>query len=64
MDFAEYQHRLEQEHGEPIEQIIRTIYIDKDYGPATGAQELGIPRQVFMHFIHEFNLKPDKLQRL
>lgn len=64
MDFAEYQHRLEKKYGKPIEQIMRTVYIDKDYGPATGAQELGIPRQVFMHFVHEFNLKPDKLQRL
>lgn len=64
MDFAEYQHRLEKKYGEPIEQIMRTVYIDEDYGPATGAQELGIPRQVFMHFVHEFNLKPDKLQHL
>ncbi|WP_404466686.1 hypothetical protein [Planococcus rifietoensis] len=64
MEFNEYQHRLEKKYGQPIEQIMRTVYIDKDYGPATGAQELGIPRQVFMHFVHEFNLKPDKLQRL
>ncbi len=64
MEFAEYRHRLEKQHGQPLEQIMRDIYIDKDYGPATGAQALGIPRQAFMHFVHEFNLKPDKLQRL
>ena len=64
MDFADYQRRLEQEHGAPIEQIIRTVYIDQDHGPATGAQALGIPRQVFLHFIHECNLKDEKLQRL
>ncbi|OED33137.1 hypothetical protein BHE17_12020 [Planococcus maritimus] len=64
MEFAEYQRRLEKQHGQPIEQIMRDTYVEKDYGPATGAQALSIPRQVFMHFIHEFNLKPDKLKRL
>lgn len=64
MEFAEYQHRLEKQHGLTIEQIMRDIYIEKDYGPATGAQALGIPRQAFMHFVQEFNLKPEKLERL
>lgn len=40
MDFAEYQHRLEKQHGEPIEQIMRTVYIDQDYGPATAHKNL------------------------
>ncbi|MBT2581240.1 hypothetical protein [Planococcus sp. ISL-109] len=64
MDYTDYQRRLEQEHGAPIEQIIRTVYIDKDLGPATGAQALGIPRQVFIHFVQECNLKTDKLELL
>lgn len=64
MDCADYQRRLENEHGAPIEQIIRKVYIDEDHGPATGAQALGIPRQVFMHFVHECDLKKEKLQRL
>ncbi|MFK8793979.1 hypothetical protein [Planococcus plakortidis] len=64
MEFAEYQHRLEKQYGQPLEQIMRDVYIEKNCGPATGAQELGIPRQAFMHFVHQYNLKPDKLQRL
>lgn len=64
MDFADYRHRLEEKHGIPIEQIMRKVYIDEQHGPSTGAKELGIPRQVFMHFVHECKLKPDKLQRL
>lgn len=64
MDYADYQRRLEKDHGAPIEQIIRTVYIDQDHGPATGAQSLGIPRQVFIYFVQQHKLKEDKLQRL
>jgi hypothetical protein len=64
MDYMDYQRRLEQEYGAPIEQIIRTVYIDQDLGPATGAKALGIPRQAFLHFVHQCDLKKEKLQHL
>lgn len=45
-----------------MEQIMRTVYIEQQLGPATGAKELGIPRQVFLHYVDEYNLKADKFE--
>ena len=62
--YQEYIDQLEKKHNKSVEELIRDFYIDRDEGPSVTARELGIPRKVVLHFIHEHNLRPIKHRNL
>ncbi|MGI2327666.1 hypothetical protein [Planococcus sp. YIM B11945] len=56
-NYEYYKNKLEKQLNRDIKDIIKSFYIDNQQGPSVSAKELGIPRQAFMYFVQQFQLK-------
>ena len=55
--YESYREKVESQHNKDLLEVMKELYIKEDLGPSVSAKKLGMPRQAFMHFIHEYDLK-------
>ncbi|TWT27708.1 hypothetical protein [Planomicrobium sp. CPCC 101110] len=60
-NYKSYKDKVEKKYNQDLKEILTTLYITNEQGPSVSAKQLGIPRQVFMHFVNHYGLKPLKL---
>lgn len=56
-EYDSYREKVERRHNKPLVEVMKDLYITNNLGPSVSAKQLGIPRQAFMHFIREYDLK-------
>ncbi len=56
MDYESYKNELESRFNRDLKEILIDYYINQEHGPSVSAQQLGIPRQVVVHFMNLYNL--------
>lgn len=56
-EYDSYREKVEQRHNKALVEVMKDLYIKDDVGPSVGAKQLGMPRQAFVHFVHEYGLK-------
>lgn len=56
-EYDSYKEKVERRHNKPLVEVMEDLYVKNNCGPSVSAKQLGIPRQAFMHFIHEYDLK-------
>ncbi|WP_416145285.1 hypothetical protein [Planococcus koreensis] len=64
LEFEGYKEKLEQEYKRDLKDILSAYYLTRDLGPSSTAKELGVPRQVVLHYINQFGLKEAKHQQI
>lgn len=64
LEFENYIEKLEQEYKRDLKDILSAYYLKRDLGPSSTAKELGVPRQVVLHYINQFGLKEVKHQQI
>lgn len=62
LEFEKYKLKLELEYKRELKDILSAYYLTRDLGPSMTAMELNVPRQVVLHYIHEYGLKEFKHQ--
>ena len=55
--YDSYREKVEQRHNKALVEVMKDLYIKENMGPSVGAKELGMPRQAFVHFVNEYDLK-------
>lgn len=56
-EYDSYREKVERRHNKALVEVMKDLYIKDDVGPSVGAKQLGMPRQAFVHFVHEYDLK-------
>lgn len=57
MEYDAYREKVERQHNKALVEVMKDLYIKEDLGPSVSAKRLGMTRQAFMHFVHEYDLK-------
>ncbi|MGH2317000.1 hypothetical protein ACRC6Q_04480 [Planococcus sp. SE5232] len=52
-----YREEIEQRHNKALVEVMKDLYIKDNVGPSVGAKQLGMPRQAFVYFVREYDLK-------
>lgn len=55
--YDSYREKVEQRHNKALVEVMKDLYIKDNVGPSVGAKQLGMPRQAFVHFVREYDLK-------
>ncbi|MDN7241724.1 hypothetical protein QWY14_07955 [Planococcus sp. N028] len=63
VDYEAYKNKLESQFNQDLREILFDHYITQELGPSVGAKQLGIPRQVFVHFLNLYNLNDLKFNQ-
>lgn len=56
-EYNAYKEKVEKHHNKAMMEVVKDLYVNKDLGPSVGAKKLGIPRQAFVYFINQYDLK-------
>ncbi|MBT2572008.1 hypothetical protein [Planococcus sp. ISL-110] len=56
-EYDSYREKVERRHNKALVEVIKDVYIKDNMGPSVSAKKLGMPRQAFVHFVHEYDLK-------
>ena len=56
-EYDAYREKVEQKYNKALVEVMKDLYVNNDLGPSVSAKQLGMPRQAFMHFVHEYDLK-------
>lgn len=63
-EMEKYKEKLNKQFGENLKEVVTSYYISNDLGPSRIAKELGVPRQVILHYIHLYELKSVKVEQI
>ncbi|WP_298824673.1 hypothetical protein [uncultured Planococcus sp.] len=55
--YDSYREKVEQRHNKALVEVMKDLYIKDNVGPSVGAKQLGMPRQAFVYFVREYDLK-------
>lgn len=55
--YESYREKVESRHNKDLKEVMKELYIEEDLGPSVSAKKLGMTRQAFMYFVHEYDLK-------
>lgn len=60
--YESYKKKVEKRYNKDLVEVMKELYVTEDLGPSVSAKQLGIPRRVFIHFVHQYDLKKLKFE--